>query len=368
MNGDNSLHICPHCGSAHSLGAKFCPVTGKSLVPWWTRWWVWGMVVALFVVIGGLIWWLVRVRDALPLAASSTLTSSPITAVTVVVDTPASTHTPVPTKQPTNTPTPSNTPTLTATTRPTVTPTPFVSRVNDADGAELVFVPAGEFLMGSDHRTDPYFWGAEEPEHTVYLDAFWIYRTEVTNAMYQQCVKAQACPKPMWNHSNTRSEYYDDPSYVDYPVIYVSWVHATAYCKWAGGRLPTEAEWEKASRGMDGRLFPWGDASPSSQQANFRDSGYRDTVSVGTYPDNISPYGALDMAGNVWEWTFDWFQSAYYNVSPNENPRGPATGSTRVMRGGSWHNTADGVRTVARASIKPEDTFNTLGVRCAQDG
>jgi len=220
--------------------------------------------------------------------------------------------------------------------------------------------------MGSDHRNAPYFWGAEEPEHTVYLDAFWIYRTEVTNAMYQECVKVQACPRPAWNHSSTRSEYYDDLSYADYPVIYVSWIHATSYCKWAEGRLPTEAEWEKAARGTDGRLFTWGDASPSSQQANFHNSGYHDTISVGTYPGSVSPYGALDMAGNVWEWTFDWFQSAYYDVSPHENPIGPATGSTRVMRGGSWHNSADGVRTVARASIKPEDTFNTLGFRCAQ--
>jgi len=157
MNGANSLHICPHCGSTHSLGARFCPFTGKSLVPRWTRWWVWGMVVALLVVIGRLIWWLVSVRDALPLAESSTLTSSPITAVKVVVDKPVSTHMPVPTKQPTYTPTPSNTPTLTATSQPTVTPTPFVTRVIETDGAALVFVPAGEFLMGSDHGTDPYF-------------------------------------------------------------------------------------------------------------------------------------------------------------------------------------------------------------------
>jgi len=131
--------------------------------------------------------------------------------------------------------------------------------------------------------------------------------------------------------------------------------------------MPTEAEWEKAARGTDGRLFLWGDTSPSSQLANFRDSGYRDTASIGAYLDAVSPYGALDMAGNVWEWTFDWFQSAYYNVSPYENPLGPASGSSRIMRGGSWHNTADGVRTVARASIK-HDTFNTLGFRCAQDG
>jgi len=244
----------------------------------------------------------------------------------------------------------------------------LVTQVNETDGAALIFVPAGEFLMGSDHRTDPYFWGAEEPEHNVYLDAFWIYRVEVTNAMYERCVEGQACPRPAQDHSNTHSEYYGNPTYADYPVIYVSWVHATSYCRWAGGRLPTEAEWEKAARGTDGRLFPWGDASPSSQQANFRDSGYRDTVSVGTYSGAVSPYGVLDMAGNVWEWTFDWFQSAYYDVTPYENPRGPASGSSRVMRGGSWHNTADGVRTVARASIKPDDTFDTLGFRCAQDG
>lgn len=370
MSSDRPTFLCPHCDGAHTFGAKFCPVTGKSLTPWWAHWRIWGVIATLFVIAGGL-WWVLHtprnVSDSLPLAAIVSLTSSTTGSALLVIDTPVSTRTPVSTSSPTSTLMPSYTPTQTATTRPTVTPTPLVTQVNETDGAVLVFVPAGDFLMGSDHNTDPYFWGAEGPQHTVYLDAFWIYRTEVTNAMYQQCVEVQACPRPAWNHSNTRSEYYKNPTYDDYPVIYVSWVHATSYCKWAEGRLPTEAEWEKAARGTDSRLFPWGDASPSSQQANFRDSGYRDAVGVGTYPGAVSIYGALDMAGNVWEWTFDWFQSAYYDVSPYENPLGPATGSSRVMRGGSWHNTADGVRTVVRASIKPNDAFNTLGFRCAQD-
>jgi len=221
--------------------------------------------------------------------------------------------------------------------------------------------------MGSNPSTDPYFWGAEGPQHTVYLDAFWIYRTEVTNGMYQACVQEHACPRPAQIHSSTRSLYYGNPSYNDYPVIYVSWIHAASFCRWAGGRLPTEAEWEKAARGIDSRLFPWGNENPTEGRVNYKSSTYQDTAPVGSFPSGASPFGVMDMAGNVWEWTFDWFQPTYYSISPDNNPRGPFSGTTRVIRGGSWSKPAEAIRTVMRASLKPEETFNTLGFRCVVD-
>jgi len=253
--------------------------------------------------------------------------------------------------------------------------------VNLHDGAEIVYVPEGEFLMGSDPNLDPNFWGAEGPQHLVYLDSFWIYRTEVTNAMYQACVAEQKCPRPVQMRSVNTAEYFENPSYANYPVIYVTYTHAAAYCHWAGGRLPTEAEWEKAARGTDGRLFPWGDQTPDSSQVNLCDQtcaggqlresqlndGYSGTSPVGNYPEGASPYGALDMAGNVWEWTFDWFQSTFYSVSPYENPNGPVSGTRHVVRGGSWSMPAGGVRVVARISELPDTSLDNLGFRCAVD-
>jgi formylglycine-generating enzyme required for sulfatase activity/predicted nucleic acid-binding Zn ribbon protein len=238
------------------------------------------------------------------------------------------------------------------------------ARINPADGAELMFIPKGDFLMGSDPENDPYFYGAESPSHLVYLDDYWIYRTEVTNAMYQKCVDEKRCPRPDQPGSNTRKEYFGNLAYDNYPVVYVSWKDALAYCKWAGGRLPTEAEWEKAARGIDGRLFPWGDEPPSADLANF---SVQDTVAVGSYPDGASPYGVLDMAGNVIEWVFDYFQSTYYRVSPYENPQGPASGSTRVYRGGSYHNLDAALRVVMRGSRSENHANVDIGFRCVMD-
>jgi formylglycine-generating enzyme required for sulfatase activity len=198
------------------------------------------------------------------------------------------------------------------------------------DGALLVFVPAGEFTMGSDDGNSD-----EQPAHTVYLDAFAIDRTEVTNAQYARCVQAGACRPPGSSSSYTRANYFADPRYADHPVIYVSWDDARAYCAWAGRRLPTEAEWEKAARGTDGRTYPWGDEWDASK-ANTSEAGPGDTTPVGAYPQGASPYGALDMAGNVWEWVADWYGEDYYRESPGENPLGPASGTNRVVRGGSW--------------------------------
>jgi formylglycine-generating enzyme required for sulfatase activity len=228
-------------------------------------------------------------------------------------------------------------------------------------------IPAGEFIMGSDSRTDPYFWGAEEPVHTVYLETFYIHQTEVTNGTYAQCVAEKICPLPKQTRSRTRSAYYGNPVFDDYPVIHVTYGAASSYCRWAGGRLPTEAEWEKAARGVDGRLFPWGDQVPTTEKANYQASRHSDTVAVGSYLEGASPYGVLDMGGNVWEWVFDWFDPVYYRISPVENPQGPLNGERRIMRGGSWYNPIDGIRTVGRASTRPAQGLETLGFRCAFD-
>jgi serine/threonine protein kinase len=279
--------------------------------------------------------------------------------VTETQPTPTSTDLPIPTK----TPTPTN--------------TPIIAVSNPMDIAELIHIPSGEFIMGSDKNNDPYWYGAEGPSHRVYLEGYWIYRTEVTNRMYQTCVEQHACPRPAYNKSSTRAEYFSNPAYDNYPVIFVSSDDAISYCRWAGGRLPTEAEWEKAARGEDSRLFAWGNQPPTGELANYcdrncsdnlrdssQDDGYRDTSPAGNYPKGSSPYGLLDMAGNVWEWTSDWFDPVYYKVAPLENPLGPASGQRRVVRGGSWYNPAEGIRTVNRRSERPGTTTETLGFRC----
>jgi eukaryotic-like serine/threonine-protein kinase len=247
------------------------------------------------------------------------------------------------------------------------------TKVNPADGMVLVYVPAGEFLMGSE---DEDAWDDEKPEHLVYLDAYWIYQTEVTNRQYNQCIQAEVCSKT-W-HENP-----DD----DYPVTSVFRRDGRKYCEWAGGRLPTEAEWEKAARGTDGRNYPWGNEPVTGEHGNFcdvncdeewgypdttQDDGYSQTAPVGSYPLGASPYGALDMAGNVWEWVADGYDRDYYSTAPYRNPQGPKGGGyAELMRGGSWLNTADALRVTYRFSLEEavfeEIMFETFGFRCVQD-
>jgi serine/threonine-protein kinase len=223
-----------------------------------------------------------------------------------------------------------------------------------------VYVPAGEFTMGASSGSP-----AVQPVHKVTLDAFWIDQTEVTNAMYALCVTAGACQLPSSKNSNTRASYYGDVQFDNYPVIYVNWTKAQAYCSWAGRRLPTEAEWEKAARGTDGRTYPWGESAPDATLLNFNNPSKGDTTEVGKYPSGASPYGALDMAGNVSEWVNDWFDSSYYAKSPAENPPGPASGQFHILRGGSWFYEAANVSATSKAWDEPTFRNNNSGIRCA---
>jgi eukaryotic-like serine/threonine-protein kinase len=221
----------------------------------------------------------------------------------------------------------------------------------------------------------------EKPVHTVYLDAFWIDQTEVTNAMYAMCVNDGKCDPPDSTRSRDRNSYYGNSRFDNYPVIYASWNDATSYCSWANRRLPSEAEWEKAASWDEKNQlkykFPWGDdfvysllnfcdKSCAFNHTNTSwDDGYSDTSPVGNYPSGASPYGALDMVGNVWEWVNDWYDSSYYSNSPSSNPPGPESGQYRMLRGGSWFDDVSVVQTFNRILQEPSTSYYHFGFRCA---
>jgi formylglycine-generating enzyme required for sulfatase activity len=271
-------------------------------------------------------------------------------------------------------------------------PTPGPTQVSERDGMVQVTIPAGTFQMGettsrglaecqllfepfTDETCNQDLFKHEEPVHSVTLDAFWMDRTEVTNAQYALCAAGGACTPPEYTGSYSLTSYYGDAAYDDYPVIFVNSMDAAAYCAWAGRRLPTEAEWEYAARGglADG-LYPWGDTFDGTK-ANFcdvncassyahpdYDDGFAETAPVGSYAAN--GYGLYDMAGNVWEWVNDWYSSMYYSITPAINPTGPASGDYLVMRGGSWFNNGHALRVAYRYGFELY-LADTVGFRCA---
>ena len=349
---------CPNCGTwLGGLEPESPESPTLSTLGWLhTRWrWLGAGLLLLLICVGivgsVLHWW----KKPFIHQASSTVEATtlvPIQArLTKPVNSPAPSSTPLDTLTPTRT----FTPTI------TTTPTQGIgsTQISPVDGMKQVYVPAGEFRMGSNKNND------EQPIHLVYLDAYWIDQTEVTNAMYIQCVAAGACDPPDHTRSDNRRSYYGDVTYDDYPVIYVSWYDAQAYCAWVERRLPTEAEWEKAARGMDGRTYPWGEEI-SCEKANYAYcTDDNDTTAVGNYLAGASLYGALDMAGNVAEWVADWYSSSYYASAPYDNPQGPTSGESRILRGGSWNHVSRQVCSAYRDYAKQKRSLFVIGFRCA---
>lgn len=269
-------------------------------------------------------------------------------------------------------------PSLTSSPIPTVTrviaPGSGETRVSPFTGMIMVYVPEGSFPMGSTSQ-DPGADPDEFPQHTVYLDAYWIGQSEVTNAMFSVFLNEKgdqvetrypwldASAKDVLIAQTQRGEWQPRPGYSDYPVVEITWFGALAYCQWAGGHLPTEAEWEKAARGVDGRIFPWGDYFDcnNAQLVECTGAQLHPTRSL---LDGASPYNALDMAGSVWEWVADWYSPNYYQDSPQENPGGPDSGTARVVRGGSWAFDAKHARATNRRNDGPLVTKPDYGFRC----
>jgi eukaryotic-like serine/threonine-protein kinase len=337
--------LCPNCGSANADDAKFCINCGTDLKTFQTEnspkkkstVWIWVVgVVGIFMVCIILVIILYFTGDKIVMGISNIFATS--------------------------TPTPTNTSTPT----PTFTPTPTLgigsTNLREKDGMLEIFVPAGSFMMGDTSSTAD---SNEKPIHKVTLDAFWIDQTEVTNGMYRACVDAGVCDRPSSIKSKSHSNYWDNSAFDNYPVINVTWRDANDYCRWMGARLPSEAEWEFAARGENSFMYPWGNNSPTSSLANYGDN-LDDTTSVGSYPDGSSPYGALDMAGNVYEWVNDWYDNDYYEISPSFNPPGPTSGSSHVTRGGSYDMSSRYIRTANRNLNS--SSRDDIGFRCANDG
>ena len=360
----------------------------------------WGAVAGVMVIMSALLFIALSLRGpaalSTPIPATATLrpapTASPSPEPATATSPPTSTVTPSPTTAPSPTTVPS----------PTASSTPSIgsTQVSPRDGMTLHYVPAGAFTMGSNAGDKD-----EQPLHEVTLTAFWIDQTEVTNAMFKKFVDETGYRSDAekvgagyvfdsltnsWpatdgaNWQQPRGPGGNLNGLADHPVVQVTWNDARAYCEWAGRRLPTEAEWEKAARGIltgtgEVRTYPWGNQAVAGNLLNFADrnlnvgwadknvnDGYQYTAPVGHYPDGASPSGALDMAGNVWEWVADWYSETYYANSPNRDPAGPTTGNVHVIRGGGWNDGAANVRAADRYGLKSDGLGENGGFRCAR--
>ncbi|MDH4152268.1 MAG: formylglycine-generating enzyme family protein [Nitrospira sp.] len=233
----------------------------------------------------------------------------------------------------------------------------------------MVVIPDGVFVMGSDPRKDRAAGPQEQPQHQVYLDTFKIDRFEVSNVEYLRFVLGTGADWPKFWRENPFPE-----KAALHPVINVSWYDADAFCRWAGKRLPTEAEWEKAARGVDGRIFPWGNEPAGWIKSNIAHPGskrgfkYPPLANINRYDKGASPYGVYQMAGNVSEWVSDWFDPEYYRHGHDKNPQGPPTGELKVFRGGSWNEDPEVARSAGRNGGLPGRESYLTGFRCAKSG
>ena len=268
---------------------------------------------------------------------------------------PASTPTPMPTALP-----PTSEPTVTSvppTSAPTLAPVSLAgpstgTTMTWVDSGVLTYIPSGEFIMGLGY--------GDAPTKTVTLDAYWIQQTEVTNKMYAQCVASGNCSAPV---QEIGTPPYSSVQFGDYPIVGVTWDAANTYCQWIGGQLPSEAQWEKAARGTNGNVYPWGNDKPTCDLANFGTCAGH-TSHVNDYPAGKSSYGLLDMAGNVYEWVNDFYDPNYYSSAPSSNPTGPATGSQRVIRGSSFETDVAQLLSAIRHPSAPDYHNYDLGFRC----
>ena len=395
---------CANCGKRIPAGQAMCPYCEGVLPrvrkeethtqPWWQHWGVWVGILGAIALVFALA---IALVFALAIGNNSPEPAAIVEAVVVEKEDSAGNEIQAPATDrpsPTDAPLPSDTPPPNNTSASALAPTIDISspNISPIDGMPMVNVPAGEFIMGSDSDAglaacqkfyEPFsgsecrrVWSEHEgPVHTVMLDAYWIDQYEVTNAQYQKCVAAGYCNPPERTNSNTHGEYYGNSQYDGYPVIEVNWQDAQTYCEWAGRRLPTEEEWEKAARGTTGWEFPWGDdfygvrlnfcdsnCGVSWANTNY-DDGYADIAPVGSYLGGASIYGAFDMAGNVQEWVENWYEGDYNGVF--NDPMSPASGTCRVLRGGSWSRNGTSVRTTSRDWAPPDYTSDDIGFRCA---
>ena len=231
-------------------------------------------------------------------------------------------------------------------------------------GGEMVLIPAGEFMMGCNSSVDKQCSNDEKPYHRVYLDAYKVDKYEVAVADYEKCVNAGKCEAP----STGGSCNWGNSGLGNHPVNCVDWNQASGYCEWAGKRLPTEAEWEKAARGTDGKVYPYGNQFDCGKSCNsVKPCDHSSTCPAGSYAEDKSPYGVMDMAGNVWEWVQDWYEEGYYKNSPAQNPQGPSSGTSRALRGGSWNTYyPENLRASHRYWGDPEVRSIVNGFRCVR--
>lgn len=237
---------------------------------------------------------------------------------------------------------------------------PSTKFIGSHRGGPMVLIPAGEFAMGSDLGQED-----EQPVHRVSVKAFYLDVYETTVSRYAEFLASQKPDAPFkWNEATAGA-------HENKPAVGVNWYDARDYCRWVGKRLPTEAEWEIAARGTEGRIYPWGSAHPTRGHANAGETrwrGYNTLSNVGRFELGKTPEGVYDLSGNLWEWVADWYDPTYYQFSVRDNPKGPSAGPLRALRGGAWNNDSKAIRSSNRAGYAPDARRNDVGFRCAQDG